>query len=59
MEDKRVCPHCGHKLYKQPYLMSVDPDAEPPRWAQSAARWVVLFLVVFAVFALLSHASLG
>ena len=54
-----ICPHCNSTIREeQRYLMSVDPDAEPPRWAQPLARHVVLFLVLVAVFALLSHASL-
>lgn len=56
MEDKRVCPHCGHELHSQRYLMSIDPDSEPPMWVQSGIRLVILFLVLFAVFALFSHA---
>jgi hypothetical protein len=52
-----ICPHCNNTIREeQRYLMSIDPDAETPRWAQSAARWVILFLVVFAIFALFSHA---
>ena len=54
-----ICPHCNRTIREeQRYLMSVDPDAEPPRWAQPLARYVVLSLVLVAVFALLSHASL-
>jgi hypothetical protein len=54
-----ICPHCNRTIREeQRYLMSVDPDAEPPRWAQSVARYVILFLVLVAVFALLSHASM-
>jgi hypothetical protein len=54
-----ICPHCNRTIREeQRYLMSVDPDAETPRWAKSAARYVILFLVLVAVFALLSHASL-
>jgi hypothetical protein len=58
MEDKRVCPRCGEPLYKQPYLMSVDPDAEPPRWAAPTARLIVLFAVLVAAFWLATHAGI-
>jgi hypothetical protein len=52
-----ICPHCNRTIREeQRYLMSIDPDTEPPAWAQSAARWVILFLVVFAILALFSHA---
>jgi hypothetical protein len=55
-----ICPHCKETIREeQRYLMSADPDSEPPRWAQSMGRYVILFLVLVAVFALLSHASLG
>jgi hypothetical protein len=55
-----ICPHCARTIREeQRYLMSVDPGAEPPQWAQSAARWVILFLVMFAIFALVSHALAG
>ena len=55
-----ICPHCNRTIHEQQrYLMSIDPDSEPPQWAQSAARLVILFLVVFALFALFSHAFSG
>lgn len=55
-----ICPHCNQTIREeQRYLMSVDPEAETPPWAKSFARYVVLFLVLVVVFALLSHASLG
>jgi hypothetical protein len=53
-----ICPHCNQTIREeQRYLMSVDPDAETPRWAKSFARYLILFLVLVALFALLSHAS--
>ena len=54
-----ICPHCNKTIREeQRYLMSVDPEAEPPRWARPLARYAILFLVLFALFAVLSHASL-
>jgi hypothetical protein len=53
-----ICPHCNRTIREeQRYLMSVDPDAETPPWAKSVARYVILFLVLVAVFALVSRAS--
>jgi hypothetical protein len=53
-----ICPHCNQTIREeQRYLMSVDPDAETPTWVKSFARYVILFLVLVALFALLSHAS--
>jgi hypothetical protein len=55
-----ICPHCSKTIREEErYLMSVDPGAEPPRWAGPAARLLILFLVAFATFALLSHALSG
>jgi hypothetical protein len=52
-----ICPHCQQTIREEErYLMSVDPNAETPTWVKSFARYVVLFLVLVAVFALLSHA---
>lgn len=53
-----ICPHCNNTIREeQRYLMSVDPNAETLPWVKSFARYVVLFLVLVALFALLSHAS--
>ncbi|HEY2162018.1 MAG TPA: hypothetical protein VGH24_11985 [Solirubrobacteraceae bacterium] len=53
-----ICPHCSKTIREeQRYLMSVDPDAEPPQWVPSVVRYVILFLVLVAAFALISHAS--
>jgi hypothetical protein len=53
-----ICPHCNKTIREeQRYLMSVDPDAETPQWVKSVGRYVVLFLVLVAVFALLSHVA--
>ncbi len=53
-----ICPHCNQTIREeQRYLMSVDPDAETPTWVKSFARYLILFLVLVALFALLSHAS--
>jgi hypothetical protein len=53
-----ICPHCNKTIREEErYLMSVDPNAETLPWVKSLARYVVLFLVLVAVFALLSHAS--
>lgn len=58
--DPMICPHCSKTIREEErYLMSVDPDAEPPRWAKPLARYVILFFALVAVFALLSHASFG
>lgn len=55
-----ICPHCAKTIREEErYLMSVDPDAEPPTWVKPLARYVLLFFVLVAVFALISHASLG
>jgi hypothetical protein len=55
-----ICPHCAKTIREEErYLMSADPEAEPPRWVKPLARYVLLFLVLVAVFALMSHASLG
>ena len=52
-----ICPHCSKTIREEErYLMSVDANAEPPRWAKPLARYLILFLVVFAFFAVL-HAT--
>jgi hypothetical protein len=54
-----ICPHCSKTIREEErYLMSVDPGAEPPAWAAKGARLLILFLVLVAVFWLMSHASL-
>jgi hypothetical protein len=53
-----ICPHCNKTIREEErYLMSVDPNAEMLPWVKSFARYVVLFLVLVAAFALLSHVS--
>jgi len=41
IEDKFVCPHCGHPVDRRPYLTRVDPvrqgSWESP-WASAASR---------------------
>jgi hypothetical protein len=54
-----VCPECGSSIREeQRYLMSASAD-EPPRWAKVAIRYVTLFLVLFAVFALIAHGAVS
>lgn len=51
-----LCPHCGKTIAEQDrYLMSA--TGSTPDWAVKAARLVVLFLVLVAVFWLASHAA--
>lgn len=37
-----ICPHCARTIREEErYLMSRDPDAEPPRWLVHAG-WLIL-----------------
>lgn len=54
MEDRRLCPHCGKPLYKTPYLMARDPDAEWPGWGKYGI-YLLMFVIAVGVFTL-AHA---
>lgn len=49
MEDKRVCPRCGHVLHERPYLLS--RGAHLVRGWQWMAR-TLMFVWLLAAFAL-------
>lgn len=47
LEDKKLCPHCGGKLYEHPYLMSRNATENVLSW--NAIAWMLVAVLVVVV----------